>query len=172
MLRGSPALLRNSVVMRDCAFRRRTPSARTMSRARSQRCRRLRSASSVPRGSGFLRSGDRASDGDALVKGFEAPHLCCDSAVHKVSGPAVPECHAMVSRGAECFGSGPCCRTVFFPGSPVLADRYDSSGLPVDEGGVAAACVMRALGCHGADLFRFGERVEQFWQTGAVTVAA
>ena len=40
------------------------------------------------------------------------------------------------------------------------------------DGGVAAAGVTSAIRCHGADIFPFGDPVEQVRQHGAVTVAA
>lgn len=57
---------------------------------------------------------------------------------------------------------------------PVLtvpADRDDHGGLAVDDGGVAAAGVIGAIGGHGADLFVLGDLVEQLWQDRAVAVA-
>lgn len=63
------------------------------------------------------------------------------------------------------------------PGSPlprptVFADRDDRRGLTVDDGGVAGARVIRAIGGHGADHFALGDLVEQFGQELAVTIAA
>lgn len=59
-----------------------------------------------------------------------------------------------------------------FHGRPFFADRDDRRGLTVDDGGVAAARVIRAIGGHGADLFALGDLVEQFRQDRTVTIAA
>ena len=53
----------------------------------------------------------------------------------------------------------------------MLADRYDRSGLTVDDGGVAAAGVLGAVLRHGADFFALGDLIEQFGQHGTVAVA-
>jgi len=59
-----------------------------------------------------------------------------------------------------------------FQARPFFADRDDRSGLPVDDGSVAAAGVMSAVDGHCADLLTLGDLAEQFRQNGAVTVAA
>src|SRR6056297_3209772 len=76
---------------------------------------------------------------DAFSEGLQAPHLCFDPASDMVSGPAFPECSAVVSGGAQGFVAGARRRTVLFPWSAVLADRDDRSGMTVDDGGMAAA---------------------------------
>ena len=108
----------------------------------------------------------------ALTEGLEAPHLCLDPASDVVSGPAFPECPAIVPGGAQGFVSRDRGRAVLFPRTPVLTDRDDRSGLPVDDGGVAAAGVIGTVRRHCADLLAFGDLVQQLWQNGAVTVAA
>lgn len=50
---------------------------------------------------------------------------------------------------------------VFFPRASVLADRDDRNGLPVDEDGVAAACVIGSVGGHRADVFAFRDLDQQ-----------
>jgi hypothetical protein len=77
------------------------------------------------------------SRGDALAAGVEAAHLCLDPASGVVSGPALPECPAVVPGGAQCFVSGDRSWAVFFPGPPVFANGDDRGGLPVDDCGVA-----------------------------------
>jgi hypothetical protein len=71
-----------------------------------------------------------------------------------------------VPGGAQGFVSGDCGRAVLFPGSTVLADRDDRGGLAVDDGGVAAAGVIGAIGGHRADLFTLGDLVEHSGKTG------
>lgn len=77
----------------------------------------------------------------------------------------------MMPGGAQGFVSGDCGRTVLFPGPAVLADGDDRPGLPLEDGGVAAAGVIGAIGRHRADLFTLGDLVEQFWQHRTVTIA-
>ena len=48
----------------------------------------------------------------------------------------------------------------------------ERDGLPVDDGGVAAAGVRGAIGGHSADLFAFGDLVRQFRQDRTVAIAA
>jgi hypothetical protein len=85
--------------------------------------------------------------GDALTEGFQAPHLRLDPASDVVSGPALPECPAIVLGGAQSFVSRDCGRAVLFPRAPVLADRDDRGGLAVDDGGVASSRVTGAVHC-------------------------
>lgn len=89
-----------------------------------------------------------------------------------ISGPALPECPAIVPGGAQGFVSGNRGRAVLFPRSPILADRYDRGGLPVDDRPMAAVGVIGTVGRHRADFFAHGDLVEQFWQNRAVTIAA
>jgi len=83
--------------------------------------------------------------GDALAEGFEAPHplpgngllanherVRLDPASCMVSGPALPECPAVVPGGAQGFVSEDRGGEVLFPRSPILADGDDRGGLPVD----------------------------------------
>ncbi len=88
------------------------------------------------------------SGGDALTEGFETPHLCLDPASDVVSGPALPECPAIVPGGTQGFVSSDCSRTVLLPRPPVLADRDDCSGLPVNDGRVATAGALDTRKCH------------------------
>ena len=112
------------------------------------------------------------SGGDSFAEGLEAPHLRLDPASDVVSRPSLPECPAVVPGGAEGFVSGDCGRAVIFPRPPVLADRDDWSGLPVDDGRVATAGVIGPISGHGADLFVVGYLVEQLRQNGTVAIAA
>ena len=114
----------------------------------------------------------RISCGDALAEGLEAPHFRLDPASDMVSGPSLPERPAIVPGGAKGFVSGDCRRAVLFPRPTVFADRDDRRGLTVDDGGMAAARIIRAIGDHGADLFALGDLVEQFRQDRTVTIAA
>lgn len=75
-------------------------------------------------------------------------------------------------RGTQGFDSSACRRAVLFPGSAVLADRYDRGGLSVDDRRVATARVIGAIGGHSANIFTFGDLVEQLGQHRAVAVAA
>lgn len=50
------------------------------------------------------------SGGDTLTESFEAPHLCLDPASDVVSGPALPECPAIVPGGTQGFVSSDCSR--------------------------------------------------------------
>lgn len=45
----------------------------------------------------------RVSCGDALAEGLEAAYFCLDPASDMVSGPALPECPAIVPGGAQGF---------------------------------------------------------------------
>lgn len=49
--------------------------------------------------------------------------------------------------------------------------RYDRAGLPVDDGGMAAAGVIGAIRGHGANLFAQGDLIEQLRQARTVAVA-
>ena len=65
------------------------------------------------------------SGGDALAEGLEAPHLRLDPASDVVSGPALPECPAIVPGRAQGFVSRDRCRAVLLPRPTVLADRVE-----------------------------------------------
>lgn len=109
---------------------------------------------------------------DTFAEGLEAPHLRLDPAPGVVSCPALPERPAVVPGRAQGFVSGNRGRAVLFPRSPILADRDDRGGLPVDDGGVASARVIGAVGSHRADLFVVRDLVQQLRKHRAVTVAA
>jgi len=109
---------------------------------------------------------------DTLAEGFQAAHLRLDPAAGVVSGPAFPECPPVVSRGAQGVVAGACSRAVFFPETSVLSDRDDRNGIAFDDGLVAAACVVGAVGSDSADLLYLGDLAEQVGQHGAVAVAA
>lgn len=47
----------------------------------------------------------RVSGGDAFAKGFQAAHLGLDAAAGVVSGPALPECPAVVPGGTQGFAA-------------------------------------------------------------------
>ena len=89
-----------------------------------------------------------------------------------VSGPALPERPAMVPGGAQCFVSGDCGRAVFFPRSTILADQDDRDCVALEDRCMAAAGVVGAVSGHRADLFAFGDLVQQLRRNGAVTFAA
>ena len=112
------------------------------------------------------------SGADAFAAGFEAAHLGFNATSGVVSGPSLPERSPIVSRGAQGLVAGFGRRAVLFPKAPVLSDRNDGGGLTFDDGGVAAAGVVGAIGGHGADLLVLRDLVEQFGQDGAVAVAA
>ncbi len=57
-----------------------------------------------------------------------------------------------MSGGAQGVVSGACCRAIFLPQPPVLADRNDRGGLTREDSGVAAARVIGAVGGDRADL--------------------
>ena len=74
--------------------------------------------------------------------------------------------------GTQRFVAGDCGRAVFFPRPAVLADRADWSGLPVDDGSVAAARIIGPVGGDRANVFAFRDLTEQLRQNRAVTIAA
>jgi hypothetical protein len=112
------------------------------------------------------------SRGVAVAEGLEAAHFRFDPASDIVPGPSLPEYSSVVPGGAQGFVSGASCRTVLFPWPPILADGDDRSGLAVDDCRTATAGVMRPVGGHGADLFVFGNLVQQLRQHRAVAIAA
>lgn len=80
-----------------------------------------------------------------------------------------------MSGRAQGFVSRDCGRAVFLPWPTVLAyrdDRDDRGGLSVDDGAVTAAGVIATIYSRGADLFTFGDQVEQFRQDRTVAIAA
>lgn len=112
------------------------------------------------------------SCGDALAKGIQAAHPRLDPASGVVSRPTFPERPAVVAGGAQCLVSGVCSRAVFFPKTSSPVDRDDRGALPVDDGGVAAARVIGAVGGHGADLLVPRDLAQQIGEHGAVGRAA
>ena len=79
---------------------------------------------------------------------------------------------AGMSCGAQGFVSGPCGRTVFLPGPPVLADRDDCAGLTRNDGGVAAADVTGAVRSHSAAFFALRDLLGQLRQDRTVPCPA
>tara|TARA_R110002094_G_scaffold67708_2_gene76986 strand:- start:468 stop:950 length:483 start_codon:yes stop_codon:yes gene_type:complete len=79
---------------------------------------------------------------------------------------------AGVSWGAQGFVSGPCGRTVFLAGPPVLADRDDCAGLTRNDGGVAAADVTGAVRSHSAAFFALRDLLGQLRQDRTVPYPA
>ena len=112
------------------------------------------------------------SSGDAAAEGLEAARFCFDPASDMVSGPSLPECSSVVPVGAQGVVSGACCRTVLLPWPPIHADGDDGGGLAVDDCRMATAGFMRPVGGHSADLFVFGDLVQQLRQHRAVVIAA
>lgn len=114
----------------------------------------------------------RVSRHDALAEGFQAAHLGLDPAAGVVSGPPFPKRPAEMSGGTQRLVSRHRCRAVLLPQPPVFADWNDRGGLPVNDGGVAAARVVGAVGSDGANLLARRDLVQQVGQHGAVAVAA
>ena len=112
------------------------------------------------------------SGADALSEGFQAAHLRFDPTSGVIARPALPEGPAIVSGGAQSFVADACRRTVFLPQSSILADRNDRDRVAREDRAVAPARVTGTIGGHGADLFVFGNLVQQIWQDGAITVSA
>ena len=77
-----------------------------------------------------------------------------------------------MSGGAQGFVSGDCGRAILLPRTTVLADRDDRCGLPIDDGGMAAAGVTGAVGGYRANLFALGDLVQQVWQDRTVAIVA
>ena len=102
----------------------------------------------------------RVPCGDALAECLETSHFRLDPASCVVSGPVLPERPAVAFRGAQRLVPGLCCWAVFLPRTPVLPDRNDWRGAPVDDGSMAAAGVVGTIGGHGANLFVFGDLAE------------
>ncbi len=114
----------------------------------------------------------RVSWGDAFSERLQAARLRLDPAADMVSGPPLPERPAIVPSRTQGFISSDCGWAILVPRSPILAARYDRYGLAVDDGGAATACVIGTVGGHCADVFAFGDLVEQLWQDRTVAVAA
>ena len=100
--------------------------------------------------------------GDALTEGFEAPRLGLDPPSRMVSGPALPECFAVMPGGTQGFVSGDRGWAILLPRPPILTNWNDRVDLPLDDGRVAAARVVGTIGGHSAELFAPGNLVEQF----------
>lgn len=109
---------------------------------------------------------------DTLAEGFQAAHLRLDPAAGVVAGPAFPERPPVVLRRAQGVVAGACSRAVFFPKTSVLSDRDDRNGIAFDDGLVAAACVIGAVGGDRTDQLFLWDLAEQVGQHGAVAVAA
>lgn len=109
---------------------------------------------------------------DVFPEGFEAAHFRLDPALGVVSRPTLPKRTTIMSGGAQGFVSGDRGRAILFPRSPVLADRDDSGGMVINDGSMASTGVIGAVGGDGANLFAFGNLVEQLWQDRTVTIAA
>lgn len=77
-----------------------------------------------------------------------------------------------MAHGAEGFVSSYCGRAVRFLGSTVIADRNDSGGLAVHDGGVEAALVIGSVGGHGADVFVLSDLVQHFRQDRILAISA
>ncbi len=101
------------------------------------------------------------SCGDVFTEGLQTPHLGINPAARMVSGQMVPEIFAVMPGGAQGLVSRDCGRAVLFPRAPVLSDRNDCPGVAVNDGGVAAARIVGAIRSHLADLFGFGDLVQQ-----------
>lgn len=108
---------------------------------------------------------------DTLAEGFQAAHLRLDPAAGVISGPAFPERPPVVSRRAQGVVAGACSRAVCFPETSVLSDRDDRNGVAFDDGLVAAACVVGAVGGDRAYLLTCRDLAEQVGQHGAVRTA-
>ena len=78
---------------------------------------------------------------------------------------------AIVPGRTQGFVAGDCGRAVLPTRSAALPDGDDCGSLAVYDGCVAAAGVIGAVGSHSANLFVFGDLVEQVWQDRTVAVA-
>ena len=96
------------------------------------------------------------------------PRSCCGHGIQS----SVSRTLDRSAGGAQGFVSRPCCRTVFFPLPPVLADRDDRNGITLDDGGVATARVIGPVSGYGADGLALRDLVERVWQHGAVPCPA
>lgn len=122
------------------------------------------------------------SCGDAFTNDFEAAHPLVGSALRSnvtrgfasgvLSGPALPECPAVVPDSTQSFVSGDCSLAVRFPRAPVLADRHDRIGLALNNGGIATARVIGTASSHRLDFLAAGDLFEQVRQRGAITISA
>ena len=112
------------------------------------------------------------SCGDAFAEGLQAAHLRLDPAADMVSGSPLPGHPAIVPCSTQGFVSSDCGRAILFPRTTVLADRDDRCGLAVDDGGMAAAGVIGAVGGYRADVFALGDLVQQVRQDRTVAVTA
>ena len=84
---------------------------------------------------------------DALTEGLQASHLGLHAAAGVVSGPPLPECPTVVTRGAQGFVARLGSRAVLFPSSTVPSGRYDCRAATCDDGAVAAAGIAGAIHC-------------------------
>lgn len=105
---------------------------------------------------------------DTLTESFEAPHLRLDATAGLVSDPSFPEGPAVVVRDPAGFVAGDCGGAALLPRTPVLVDRDNRDAVAVNDGGMAAAGVIGAVGAHCA----YGDLVEQRRQDRAVTLTA
>lgn len=110
--------------------------------------------------------------GDALTEGLQASHLGLDSATGVVSGPPLPECPTVVTRGAQGFVARLGSRAVLFPSSTVPSGRYDCRATACDDGAVAAAGIVGTIRGHGADVLVLGDLAQQVRQDWAVAFPA
>lgn len=101
--------------------------------------------------------------GDALTKGLQASHLGFHAAAGVVSGPPLPECPTVVTRGAQGFFARRGSRAVLFPSPTVPSGRDDCRATACDDGAVASAgMAQRARSCIFGLLpeqMRYGSRV-------------
>jgi hypothetical protein len=79
-------------------------------------------------------------------------------------GRVSPSNPPVVSRRAQDVVAGAWGRAVFFPKTSVLSDRDDRTGVAFDDGLVAAACVVGAVGGDRAYLLVLGDLAEQVGQ--------
>jgi hypothetical protein len=79
----------------------------------------------------------------------------------RVSRPSLRERPAAVANGIPGYASSKRRGAVPIPRASILADRYDRSGLAVDEGCVTAASVISAVCGHCTDRFTYMDMVEQ-----------
>lgn len=89
----------------------------------------------------------RGSGSDPFAEGFQAPHLCRCPISSMIAVPSFPSCAAFLADIGEDCVSRDRGRAVFPPKPPVLADRDDSLGLVLENGGVAAAGAQAGSGC-------------------------
>jgi hypothetical protein len=95
-----------------------------------------------------------------------------DPAAGVVSGPAFPERPPVVSRCAQGVVGDACSWAAFFRKTSVLSERDDRNGVAFDDGIVAAACVLGAVGGDRAYQVVPLDLAEQIGPHGAVAVGA